>query len=217
MEAAVSGGAVRQRQAVKVVLAVVLGLVALLGCQFVIGAGVATLMWRHWPTRTPTEVWFEAARIQVEDLPRGWHYVGAEVENVPGADARSFWYYGPPGENMPWVKVVQKIIRYSSSQTAAEAYEQWVDEYIPPAGRDEWIQPPGLEFTGQANQMVVACLSGYVNDMHHYACSAIGRYEDVVVVLIANVFDERWLTTADFQAVLEAMDRRLVAAQESAR
>lgn len=203
----------REKQGVKIVLAVILGLLALLGCQFVIGTGVATLMWMHWPTRSPTEVWFDAARLQPEDLPRGWHYVGGYIENVPGAEARSFWYYGPPGEDMPWVKVLEKIIRYPSSQAAADSYDGWKDKYIPPTARDKWIRPPGLEFTSQADQMVMACLPGYVNGMHHYACSVIGRYGDVVVVLLANVFDERWLTMADFQAVLEAMDQRIVAAQ----
>lgn len=202
----------KQRRTVGIVLAVVLGLLALLGFQFVAGTGVAALMWRFWPTQTSTEAWFEAVRIQAEDLPRGWRYVGAELENVPGAEARSFWYYGPQGESTPWVKVMQEIIRYPSAQASADAYEGWVDEYIPPAARDEWIQPPGLEFTSQADQIVVACLSGYVNDVHHYACSAIGRYGDVVVVAIANVFDDRWLTMSDFQTVLEAMDRRIALA-----
>lgn len=205
----------RQGHVVKIVLAVVLGSLALLGVQFVIGTGVATLMWRRWPTRTSAEIWFEMARLAEEDLPQGWRYVGAEVENVPDAEARSFWYYGPPGEEMPWVKVGQKLIRYPSSQAAVDAYAEWVDRYIPPTARDEWFQPPTLEFASQADQMMVACLSGYVNDMHHYACSAIGRYGEVVVVVIANVFDDRWLTMGDFQTVLEAMDRRLVAAQNT--
>jgi len=203
---------VKEKRVVKMALAVILGLLALLICQFLTGAGVATLMWKHWPTPDSTEVWFDAARLQVRDLPRGWHYVGGYIENVPGAEARSFWYYGPPGEDKPWVKVFEEIILYPSPQAAVDAYEGWVDTYIPPDYREEWIQPPGVESHSRADQMVVACLSGYVNGMHHYACRAIGRYGNVVVVLLANVFDDRWLTMADFQAVLEAMDLRIVAA-----
>jgi len=36
----------------------------------------------------------------------------------------------------------------------------------------------------------------------------------MVVILRGNVFQDRWLTIADFQAVLEAMDRRIVAAMK---
>ena len=41
-------------------------------------------------------------------------------------------------------------------------------------------------------------------------CRAIGRYEDVIISLRANVFEDRWLMIADFQRVLEAMDQRIV-------
>lgn len=204
----------REQRIMKMVLAVVLGLLVLLGCQFLIGTGVATLVWKHWPTQSPVEAWFDAARIQEEDLPRGWRYAGGEIEDVPGGEARLFWFYGPPGEDKPWVKVVQELVLYPSFSAADSAYEEWVDTYIPPVSRDKWVQPSVLKFQSQADHMVVACLSGYVNEMHHYACSAIGRYGNVVVVLLANVFDDRWLTMADFRRVLEAMDWRIVAAQK---
>ncbi len=85
---------------------------------------------------------------------------------------------------------------------------------IPPDRRDAWVLPPGLEFSSQADQMSIACLPGYINGIHHYACRAVGLYDDTIVVIYSNVFDDRWLKMEDFQAVLEAMDRRIVAAME---
>ena len=206
----------KRGQVVKVAAAVGLGLVLLMGYQMVVGMGVATLMQKCWPTQTPLEARFEALRIRVEDLPSGWHRGGVQVEDVPGAEARFYSFYGTSDPNKTWVNVRQKLILYPNSEAAANAYEGWVAEYIPPAHKDAWMLPPGLEFTGQADQIVVACLSAYINGLHHYACNAIGRYGDTVVVLLGNVFDDRWLTMADFQAVLEAMDRRIVAAMEKA-
>ena len=204
----------KQSRVVQVVAVMGLGLLLLLGLQMVVGRGMATLMRKSWPTQTPLEVRFEALRIRVEDLPSGWHWEGARVKDVPGAEARFFWYYGPPGESKTWVNVSQKLILYPDSQAAANAYDGWVAEYIPPAHQDAWILPPGLEFTDHADQMYVACLSGYINGMHHYACNAIGLYGDTIVVLHGNVFDDRWLTMEDFQAMLEAMDRRMAATTE---
>jgi len=172
---------------------------------------VATLMRRSWPTQTPLEERFEALRIKVEDLPSGWHWGGERIEDVSGAEARFLWYYGPPGESKTWVNVSQELILYSDPQAAANAYDKWLAEYT-----GSWAPPPGLEFTGQADQMHVVCLSGYVNELHHYACEALGLYGDTLSVLRGNVFDDRWLTMEDFQAVLEAMDRRIVAATEEA-
>ncbi len=48
----------------------------------------------------------------------------------------------------------------------------------------------------------------------YYACGAIGRYGDTIVTLRAVVIDP-WLTMADFQRLLEAMDRRIVEAMNS--
>ena len=206
----------KRSQAVKVAAAVGLGLLLLMGFEMVVGMGVATLMWKSWPTQTPLEAQFEALRIKVEDLPSGWHRGGVQVEEVAGAEARFYSFYGTSDPNKTWVNVRQKLILYPSPETAANAYDGWVDQVIPPAYADEWVLPPEIEFTSQADQMVVACLSGYVNETHHYACNAIGRYGDTVVVLLGNVFDDRWLTMADFQAVLEAMDRRIVAATQEA-
>ncbi|RLC83570.1 MAG: hypothetical protein DRI79_13775 [Chloroflexi bacterium] len=207
----------KKGQAMKVAAAVGLGLVLLMGYQMVVGMGVATLMRRSWPTRTPLEERFEALRIRVEDLPSGWHWGGERVEEVPGAEARFLWYYGPPGESKTWVNVSQELILYPDSQVAADTYNRWVDRVIPPAHADDWILPPGLEFNSQADQIVVACLPGYINGMHYYTCKAIGRYEDAIAILRGNVFDDRWLTMKDFQAVLEAMDRRIVAAMEETK
>jgi len=206
----------KRNRIVKVVAAVGMGLLLLLGFQIVVGTGVATLMRESWPTQTSLEARFQAVQIQVEDLPSGWHEGSVRVEDVPEAEARFYSFYGTSDPNKTWVKVSQKLILYPDSEAAANAYDGWVTKYIPPAHKDAWILPPGLEFTGQADQMVVACHSGYINNMHHYACEAIGRYEDTVVVLQGNVFDDRWLKMEDFQAVLEAMDRRIVAAAEGA-
>jgi len=199
---------VKQGQAVKVVVAVGLGLLLLMITQIGIGTGVATLMRRSWPTQTPLEARFENLRIKVEDLPSGWHRGGVQVEDVPGATARFYSFYG--ASDKTWVKVSQELILYPDPQAAAGAYDKWLAKYT-----KSWIAPPGLEFTDRADQMHVACLSGYINDQHHYACRAVGLYGDIVVILRGNVFDDRWLTMKDFQAVLEAMDQRIVAILES--
>ncbi len=150
----------------------------------------------------------------MEDLPSGWHKGGVQVEEVPGADAHFFRFYGTSDPEKTWVNVSQKLVLYPDPEAAVSAYDGWVDKYLPPAHKDAWILPSELEFAGQADQMVVACLPGYINGIPQHACEAIGRYGDVVVILLGNVFDDRWLTMEDFQAVLEAMDRRIVAAME---
>lgn len=193
----------------------VVGLVLLLAVavQMALGTGAYNLVKRVMPTTTPLEARFAAARLRLEDLPPGWRWGGWRIEEVPGAEARFYWFYGTADPNKTWVNVSQELILYPDPKMAADAYDSWVAECIPPNYRDDWIEPPGLEFTSQADQMTIACLSGYVDTLHHYACNAIGLYGDRVVILRGIVFDDRWLTMSDFQAVLEAMDRRMVAAE----
>ncbi len=208
----------KQDRAAKIKIGVVvagLGLVLLWGLQVIIGAAGASLLQASWPTLTPLESRFQALQIRLEDLPSGWSKGGANVEAVPGAAARFLWYYGPPGKSKTWVNVSEELILYPDAETAANAYGGWVTDNIPPAHVDDWVSPPGLKFSGQADQMIIRCLSAYIEGMHHYACSAIGRYGDVVVVVQGNIFDDRWLTMADYQTVLEAADRRIVAARKA--
>jgi len=199
----------KQNQAIKIATAVGLGLLLLLGFQIILGGNLANLMRESWPTMTPLEMRFETLRIKVEDLPAGWYDGGSQVEEVPGAKARFYWFHNTSARNKSWVNVSQEIILYPDPQAAANAYDKWLAEYT-----ESWASPPGFEFTGQTDQMHVVCLSGYVNELHHYACEALGLYGNTLSVLRGNVFDDRWLTMEDFQAILEAMDRRIVAAAE---
>lgn len=199
----------KRGQAIRITTAMGLSLLLLLGFQIVVGSELANLMKESWPTMTPLEMQFKAMRIKAEDLPAGWHEGRGQIEEVPGAEARFYSFYGTSDPNKSWVKVSQELILYQDLQAAVNGYDKWLAEYT-----QSWIAPPGLEVTSRADQMHVACLSGYINGLHHYACKAVGLYGNMVVVLRGNVFDDRWLTMEDFQAVLEAMDRRIVAAME---
>jgi hypothetical protein len=202
---------VRQSRVLKIVAGAILGLLVLMGFQSVIGRGIATLMWKNLPTLTPLEARFQASFIQAQDLPLGWHRSkrGIQFENVPGAEARFLVFYGTWDSDKSWVNVGQDLILYPDQQAATNAYDKRITEYT-----EAWIIPSELEIVSRADRMHVTCLPGYINGMHYQVCEAIGLYGDMLSILGGNVFDNRWLTMEDFQAVLEAMDRRIVAAME---
>ncbi len=62
--------------------------------------------------------------------------------------------------------------------------------------------------------MTVRCIKMYIENVHHYPCTVVGLYGDTVIVVLANVFDERWFTMNDFAQLLTMMDRRIVEAME---
>ena len=108
---------------------------------------------------------------------------------------------------MIWVNVSEKVLVYGAQNAASEGFRQQRDKYFRP-GVTDWVEIEELVFPHHADEMKAACLEGYVNGMHHYACVFVARYGRVVIIVQGNVFDERWLTMEDFRSVLEAADRR---------
>lgn len=201
----------KQNRVSKIVAALGLGVLLLLISQLALGTGLANLMRKRLPTHTPSETRFQDSFIRAEDLPLGWHRdrIGIRTKEMPGTEARSLAFYGTWDSDKTWIKIRQELILYPSPEAASIAYEKQSMDYT-----ESWVTPPELEFNSQANQMYAVCLPGYINGLHHYTCEAVGLYGDIVAILQGNVFDDRWLTMEDFKAVLEAMDRRIVAAAE---
>ncbi len=189
--------------------AVILG--ALLILQSLIGRMVYRWAWERRPTPSPTEVLLAQAAIQLSDLPQGWRQGGIMVEPVPNAEGRFYRFYGTSDPAESWINVGEILLLYPDIATAQVGYQQQRDQHIPPTAT-RWKEIPELEFSHHANEWYVACLPGNINGSSNHACTAVARYEHLVVTMLGNVYEDRYLSMADFRAVLEAMDRRAVAA-----
>lgn len=190
------------------------GLLALAGfmvLQFLIGA--ALFKWREQslPTLSPTESWFATAAIQVQDLPSGWRWGDVLVENVPPAEGRVFCFFGTADRTVSWINVSETLLLFPDVTSAQAGYQTQRDTYFPPAA-EHWQIRSELSMTHQADEWHVACLPTNLNGELVQACGVAARYDRVVIILLGNVFEERWLTMADFRAVMEAMDQRIIAA-----
>ena len=198
-----------QKRRLMIIGFTVVGLVLLLflSMQLLVGVWIPRVVEQSFPTQTPLDVRVQTAQIMPADLPSGWRRGGTHEEQSPGAIvALTVPYYGSQDRSQSWVKVSQQLIIYPDEETALAAYQAELSTFNP-----AWISPPGLEFTGQADEMYIACVPGSINGLRNYACEAVGLYSDTLSILRGLVFEERWLTMADFEAVLEAMDRRVMA------
>lgn len=193
-----------------VIIGLVIGGAALLLCvsmQLLVRVWVPGVLERSLPTQTPLEVRLQTAQIRPADLPMGWQRGGVKQENAAGALIDRFlWYYGPEGSRKSWVNVSQRIVIYPTEEQSLAAYQAELSTFT-----SAWISPPGLEFTSRADEMYITCIPGSVDGIPHYSCEAVGLYKDTLSIILAGVFEERWLTMADFETVLEAMDQRVIA------
>jgi hypothetical protein len=48
-----------------------------------------------------------------------------------------------------------------------------------------------------------------VNQKPLTSCRVTARYGDIVMVLLANVFEDKWFTWADLEYVLQVIDERM--------
>ncbi len=147
--------------------------------------------------------------MNATDLPFGWGRPrDASIKSPDGYGLRVV-YYGADPHGQSYVNVSQDLMYYRTVALSQAAYRAAVAEAIPAAYANKWVRPPELDFTARADEMTIACLPGWINDIYHRACKVIARYDDVVMTLYANVFEGRWLTMAQFRRLLERVDARV--------
>ncbi len=160
-------------------------------------------------TPTEAEARIFAAMIWPSDLPQGWREAGAEIEDVEDAEARVYSFQGPAGSERHSAVVTQHVTVYFSTKAAEEGYRVTETRWFPTAAR---VAPPQLPFDSAfADQFRFGCISATVNQIPLKSCTATGRYDDMVLVFHANVFEDRWFTWDDLEHVLQVVDERMAA------
>jgi len=160
------------------------------------------------PTISPIQQRFNAGLITAEDLPRGWGHRELYIPDIPDATARTVVFYGEDPRTSPVAVVNQEIMIYADEEASESAFESIVDEAIPPAHADRWVWPEELEFENHADEIVIGCLPGSM-----MTCSFVARYDDMIVRVYGQVFEDRWMTMPQFRQLLERVDERMEAAK----
>ncbi len=157
----------------------------------------------------PIPAWTDELIIQNDELPYGWKVDGSVTENKFGTKIWRYWFRHVSVQEFTWVNFSEQIAIYSTVETTLEMFDDWGDLIFPP-GADTWEQIPELEFSHHASQMKTACIRIFIDQLPVLSCSTVARYQNVVLVVRGNVFEDQWLTLSDFRNVLEAIDARLV-------
>ena len=167
------------------------------------------------PTETPINR-IERGMVDATDLPSGWSLrsTGAPRNSNGAILARYRDYQGPQRSAMPFVRTGQQMYLYSNEIESREAFQKLVTDSIPSEFADKWPRPVELDFTLHASESRIGCSSGLVNNIPHRVCLVIARYDEVVTRLDGLVFEDRWLTMAQFRHLLERVDAKMEAIRE---
>ncbi len=147
--------------------------------------------------------------MDATDLPFGWGHRWSDSIKTPDGFGQRVTYYGANPRSQPYVNVSQRLVYYRTVAYSQAAYLAAVAEAIPAAYADKWVCPPELDFPGRADEMTIACLPGRMEGIYLRSCRFIARYDDVVMIVYANVFEDRWLTMAQFRRLVERVDARV--------
>ena len=143
--------------------------------------------------------------VELSDLPSGWKRGEATIEKVEGAISRTYGFRGSDDPDKLYVNVSQQLTIYPDVTAAVAAYPGWVHREFPAS---DWKPPLRLAFRSRADQFDLRCIS-FSPSGGMVSCRALGRYGDVIALIYANVFDDKWLTFADFERLLDRADERL--------
>jgi len=152
----------------------------------------------------------ERGLMDATDLPFGWSRRSTGVpQDQMGGIARYRDYQGPPRYTIPFVRAGQIIYLYANETESRAAYKALVAENIPPASASKWPWPAELNFPTHADEITIGCMAWVIDDIPNKACRVIARYGDLVTVVDGQVFEDRWLTMAQFRHLLERVDARM--------
>jgi len=152
----------------------------------------------------------ERGLMDATDLPFGWSRRSTGVPQDPmGSVARYRDYQGPSRYAIPFVRAGQTIYLYPSETESRTAYKNLVADNIPAAAIDKWPQPPELDLPLHADESTIGCMAWIINNIPNQTCSLIARYGNLVTVVDGQVFEDRWLTMAQFRHLLERVDMRM--------
>lgn len=156
--------------------------------------------------------------IDGTDLPFGWGYRSGRPLEIADGYGQSVGFHGSNPDKYTFVLVTQRLEIYSNELASHNIYLTRVDEFIPPAYADVWVQPPEMQdFQSGADEISITCMAVRINGIPTRSCQVIARYGELVTTLFANVFEDRWLTMPQFRQLVERLDQRMQAARVSAQ
>ncbi|MBK7202338.1 hypothetical protein [Candidatus Amarolinea dominans] len=165
------------------------------------------------PTETPINR-LERGLMDATDLPFGWRRESTGVpRDLRGEVARYRDYRGPTGSPI-FVRAGQSLVLNPMTKDSETAYEEAAATMIPAGYADKWPWPPELDFATHADQIIIGCNPGVLNDIPVRTCRVTARYGDLVTTIRAQVFEDRWLTMAQFRHLLERVDAKMEAIRE---
>lgn len=147
--------------------------------------------------------------MNATDLPFEWGHRWSDSIKGPDGYGLRVVYYGADPRGQSYVNVSQDLVYYRTVELSQVAYRVAVAAAIPAAYANEWVRPLELDFVARADEMTIACLPGRINGIYHRSCKVVARYDDAVMTLYANVFEDRWLTMMQFRRLLERVDARI--------
>jgi RHS repeat-associated protein len=157
----------------------------------------------------PLTAWTNELIVQNDELPPGWQVDIWAWDELVGMPSRVFGYKYPAALGQPGLNLKERVVVYSTTLLAQQAYPRVLDTYFPPHAADEWKTMPELTIPHHAEEMKMACIDSNINGIAFKGCRSVARYQNVIVITSGNVFEDQWLTMDGYRQMLETVDRRV--------
>ena len=197
-----------KRRLTRLLLVLCLGLVTLVFIAWAIYAINPVI--QSPAMQKPAKQWISDLILRSNEIPQGWRAGGTEIHNIPKAEGRFAWFYNVSAKDLHWVNFSEAPRIYTSSNEAAQAYNEQVQIAFPAKYSDDLKPVPEFEPPLHAETIKSACLPMSVNDLPVLSCTVVARYQNVVVEVYGNIVEGHWLTMSDFQDVVAAVDQRII-------
>lgn len=152
-----------------------------------------------------------------DDVPEGWFLDYYSRKLREGVTVHYIQFRPDEVKDQPeldFIFVAQEIAVYARETEAKAAYQEKWKRTMPCIVMGQ--KPSEINFQSGADEFEIGCLYSTLVTQPENFCEAVARYDRLILHLILKTWDEddkeQWFTWADFERVLEAMDRRALEA-----
>jgi hypothetical protein len=153
---------------------------------------------------------FSEVSLQGTDLPSGWRLDFTQPVTKYQVPGKIFYYYNTSARELLWVNISQELLAYPTAEVAKQTYDNRATLDFKANTPDFWKEVPELNFLGHADQLKTACTSVSIDETPVLTCKVLARYQNLIVDVMADVLQDKWLTIPQFKSVLQATDQRIV-------
>lgn len=146
------------------------------------------------------QVDLETLLLRSDDVPQQWSIHSTRIRDMEAK--RAFYLQGYMEE--AYFGFGEYVWLFDSAEDAHLKFEEYTQNF------SSSFFPTKFDWNLKADEFNIQCLNETINKISYDGCFIYARYDDIIILVSANIFEDTGLTYAQFQQVVENAEERVL-------